>query len=165
MLADWLADRALDVERAAIRLNAASRDPTAAELWLRLAETAEDWRLWVDGLGAWRDLRRARRSRRRPRKDSNQGPSTVTENPIRYRVIEAIAKRVHEPRDLIEDGLLLSDLGFDSLDAVETAMELEAELAEEGMAIEIVDAEVEAVKTVGDLVRLIAGKVVAKGET
>jgi hypothetical protein len=65
LFANWCADRALDVERVALELHHNSRRPLSAEFWLRVAENAEDVRLWIDRHGGgWRDLRRARETAR-----------------------------------------------------------------------------------------------------
>jgi acyl carrier protein len=76
---------------------------------------------------------------------------------LRASILAQISDRLSVPADQVDDEALLTDLGFDSLDAVEVAM-----LLEEEHGIEIDDAAIESVKTFGDLVGLVERKLAGK---
>ena len=66
------------------------------------------------------------------------------------KVKKILADHLEMDENEITESTTLDDLGVDSLDAVEIIMELEDEFG-----IEIPDDEVENVKTVGDIVKII----------
>lgn len=74
---------------------------------------------------------------------------------IETRVKQLIADQVDMDMSRItDDATIFSDLGADSLDAIELVMR-----AEEEFGIEISHDEADGLKTVGDLVALVMGKV------
>lgn len=75
MLSNWLANRALNAEHWAMERHYLARSTLARGATLRLAEFAEDVRLWVDHHGDWRELRRVRRASRDRAKRTEQPPS------------------------------------------------------------------------------------------
>ena len=86
-------------------------------------------------------------------------PLSKTEpDELAARVRRVIARHLHvEETQAVDDADLRNDLGADSLDDVEIAMALEEEF---GLA-ELPDDDIEAAKTVGDMIRLVRSKVAA----
>ncbi len=73
------------------------------------------------------------------------------------RVKDIIVKQLGvKPEEVVEDASFTDDLGADSLDLVEVVMALEEEFG-----AQIPDEEAEKIKTVGDAVRYIDGKIEA----
>lgn len=87
-------------------------------------------------------------------KDKPDMPNNkTTEEQVREIIVNQIGVN---PEQVTLPARLQEDLGTDSLDAVELLMELE-----ETFEIEISDAEMEAVKTVGDIIMLVDTKTAA----
>lgn len=77
--------------------------------------------------------------------------STTATLTIRDRLLRIVSDHLGvEPEKVVDEAHLMHDLGADSLDAIEIAMELE-----EQFRIEITDDDLEQVSTFGDLVGLV----------
>lgn len=76
---------------------------------------------------------------------------------MRPEIVALLAKRLHLPAAEFGDAVLLVDVGVDSLDRAEIALELD-----EKYEIEISDEEIEAAATVADLVELVTAKAAAR---
>ncbi len=75
---------------------------------------------------------------------------------VRNKVIEIIAERLSKEKSIITDSSnVIADLGADSLDIAEIMMDLEDQF---GVKLE----EDQDLKTIGDIVKYIEGKVAAK---
>jgi acyl carrier protein len=84
--------------------------------------------------------------------------SKAESDELAARVRRVIARHLHvEETDAVDDANMRNDLGADSLDDVEIAMALEEEF---GLA-ELPDNDIEAARTVGDMIRLVRAKVAA----
>jgi acyl carrier protein len=88
------------------------------------------------------------------------GPHTsesgVIVSDVRNKVIEIIAERLSKEKSIITDSSnVIADLGADSLDIAEIMMDLEDQF---GVKLE----EDQDLKTIGDIVKYIEGKVAAK---
>jgi acyl carrier protein len=77
---------------------------------------------------------------------------------IRAKVIDIIAERLSQDKDAITEGSnVIADLGADSLDIAEIMMDME-----DAFGIKLED-DNENLKTIGDIVKFIEGKVAANG--
>ena len=77
-------------------------------------------------------------------------PETVTTEQIEERVIDALVEFGEEP-DAVSLDARLEELEIDSLDLVELA-----QIIEDEYGVEITDSDMDALKTVGDVVDLVA---------
>jgi acyl carrier protein len=79
-------------------------------------------------------------------------PQTKSKQDIADRVIDALVEFGEERENVTLDARF-EDLDVDSLDLVELA-----QIAEDDYGVEITDADMDGLKTVGDVVELIAGR-------
>jgi len=84
-----------------------------------------------------------------------EGGSTTVENELAGRICALIADHLGvDVRDVTPEASILDDLGADSLDIVELVISLE-----EAFDIEVLDEEVEGMRTIGDIQQFVIGHV------
>jgi acyl carrier protein len=100
------------------------------------------------------DVRRGRKSMAAPKLKATSRAKLLKE----LTPILALNSRVAKEEDITESASLVDDLGFDALDHIELAMELEEEFKLGDGAITDEDMDEEAVKTVADVLAMLERK-------